>query len=338
MGLYRTLARPVFFSLSPEGAHHLAQALLRMPLPWKVIGGVLDDPRLHVDLAGIPLRNPVGLAAGFDKNCRVLPALSGLGFGYLVGGTVTREPRRGNPKPRIVRKIRTRSIVNAMGLPNKGAAYAAGRLARTRDRAPTLVSLADEPVGDVVANHAVLEPLVDGFELNVSCPNVSWGRDRDNEQHLRDILEALRSRSKPLFVKLPPFETPPERDAVVALAGIAQELGAEGLTCSNTKLVTEPRLSTGSGGVSGRELFDGTLRVVAEVRRATGGALPVNACGGVFSAEDAMACFEAGATTVQVYTGFIYEGPQIVRDITGRLARELEARGIKLADVVGAMA
>src|SRR5919197_5815253 len=112
MGLYRALARPAFFSLSPEGAHHLAQGLLRMPLPWKAIGAVRDDPRLQVNLAGIPLRNPVGLAAGFDKSCRVLPALSRLGFGYLVGGTVTRHPRRGNPKPRIVRRTRTRSIVN----------------------------------------------------------------------------------------------------------------------------------------------------------------------------------------------------------------------------------
>src|SRR5919109_231648 len=250
MGPYRALARPVFFSLPPEAAHHLAQALLRLPLPWKAIGAVADDPALEIELAGIRLRNPVGLAAGFDKSCRALGALSALGFGYLVGGTVTRNPRRGNPKPRIARNPETRSIVNAMGLPNRGAAYAAKRLRRVRRRAPTLISLADEAVEDVVANFELLEPLVEGVELNASCPNVSWGRDRDNEEHLHTILEELGSRKrKPLFVKVPPFRTPAEREAVLAVVGIAQQGGADGLTCSNTYPVKDVRLATGAGGL-----------------------------------------------------------------------------------------
>ena len=337
MGPYRALARPVFFALPPEGAHHLAQALLRLPLPWKSIGGVADDPVLEVDLAGTRLRNPVGLAAGFDKSCRVLTALSAIGFGYLVGGTVTRHPRRGNRKPRIVRNPEARSIVNAMGLPNKGAAYAARRLRRIRRRAPTLISLADEAVEDVVANYELLEPLVDGVELNVSCPNVSWGRDRDNEEHLRTILAELTSRKrKPLFVKVPPFRTAVERDAVLAVVGIGQGGGADGLTCSNTYPLRDGRLSVGAGGLSGREIFEDTVRIVADVRRATGGGMPINACGGVFTVDDALACIEAGATTVQVYTGFIYEGPRIVRDITTGLAAALKRQGADVAALAGA--
>src|SRR6266480_166309 len=132
---------------------------LARPLPWGRIGGVRPDPALEIDLAGIRLRNPVGLAAGFDKNCRVLPALADLGFGYLVGGTVTRRPRRGNRKPRIARRPASQSIVNAMGLPNRGAEEAARQLRAGRPAAPVFVSIAYEDRSDVVANHELLEPL-----------------------------------------------------------------------------------------------------------------------------------------------------------------------------------
>src|SRR5436190_19350139 len=166
MGVYRSLARPLFFALPPEAAHRVAGAILRLPLPWRSIGGAVDQPSLRAGLAGISLRNPVGLAAGFDKSCRFLPALGELGFGYLMAGTVTRRPRTGNPKPRIVRRTGSLSMVNSMGLPNRGVEYAATRLRRSRRTAPVLISLADEEHDDVLANHALLEPLVDGVELN----------------------------------------------------------------------------------------------------------------------------------------------------------------------------
>src|SRR5436309_8835215 len=132
MELYRRLVRPAMFALPPEGAHHVAQVLLRLPLPWQRIGGVERDASQQVDLAGIALANPVGLAAGFDKSARLVTALGEVGFGYVVVGTVTRRPRRGNPKPRIVRRPDTLSIVNSMGLPNGGAQYAAKRLRAAR--------------------------------------------------------------------------------------------------------------------------------------------------------------------------------------------------------------
>jgi dihydroorotate dehydrogenase len=320
MGIFRAVARPVLFALDPETAHGVVTAALGLPLPWEIIGAVPDDPRLEVRFAGLPLRNPIGLAAGFDKSCRHLEALGRLGFGYVVGGTVTRAPRAGNSRPRIVRYPRRRSMVNAMGLPNPGVEEAADRLATSRRTAPRIASIADEAVDDVVAAHERLEPLVDGVELNVSCPNVSWGRDRDNEAHVAALLHALRGlRSTPLFVKLPPFRAPAERDAVLALAGIAIDAGVQALTCSNTRPVGEPRLPAGSGGLSGAALAPDTPRIVDDVSRATRGAIAISACGGISTAEQARACLDAGATTIQVYTGLVYEGPRLIADILAGL-------------------
>jgi dihydroorotate dehydrogenase len=317
MGTYRALVRPAFFALPPETAHTVANRVLGLPLPWGWIGGAVHDPSLTVTLAGVPLSNPIGLAAGFDKTCGRLEALGRLGFGYVVGGTITHEPRRGNPRPRIVRYTARDSMVNAMGLPNPGAEVAARTLARVRRTGPRFASIADEAVEDAVATHALLEPHVDGIELNASCPNVSWGRDRDNEEHLATLLRELRARRRtPLFVKLPPFRTDVEREVVLALARIAQEGGADGLTCSNTRPVADPRLAVGRGGLSGRAMLHQTLQDVAEVRGATGGGLPISACGGVFTPEDALACLRAGATTVQIYTGLVFLGPRIVRQLT----------------------
>jgi dihydroorotate dehydrogenase len=159
-------------------------------------------------------------------------------------------------------------------------------------------------------------------ELNASCPNVSWGRDGDNEAHLRALVEALRARTlKPLFVKLPPFVTDVERDVVLSLAAIACDAGADGLTCSNTRLVEDERLAVGRGGVSGRALWPYTPRIVGAVRAPIGDEVSINACGGIASAEDVDTCLEAGATTVQIYTALIYEGPGVLGELTSGLAR-----------------
>lgn len=319
-GWYDAVGRRAFFALEPERSHEVAQRLLGLPLPWSRIGGVPRDVDLATSPAGIPLRTPIGLAAGFDKTCRHLDALGSLGFGYVVGGTVTRAPRKGNPRPRIVRDPARAALVNAMGLPNPGAVAVAATLERTRRTCPRLVSLADEALDDVIASLALIEPHVDGFELNASCPNVAWGRDTDTETHLRALVGAMRQRTPlPLFVKLAPFHDAASRDAVIALAQVAAEAGADGLTCGNTRPVEEPRLSVGRGGLSGAPLTETTVACVAEVRAATG--LPVNACGGIATAADAAACLGAGATTVQLYTGLIYRGPGVV----GQIARGLMA-------------
>ena len=321
MDWYEAIGRRVFFSMDPETAHRLAQRLLGLPLPWSRIGSVPRDLDLTTSLAGVELRTPIGLAAGFDKSCAHLDALCSLGFGYVVGGTVTRAPRAGNPRPRMARDPARQALVNAMGLPNPGAEAVARTLARGRRTCPRFVSLADEALADVLTSLSLLEPHADGLELNASCPNVSWGRDTDTETHLRELVTQIRARtSKPLFVKLAPFHEGPEREAVLALAHVAAEAGADGLTCGNTRPVEDARLAVGRGGLSGRPLAERTAACVADARGATG--LPVNACGGVITVDDALACLDAGATTVQVYTGLIYRGPALV----GELARGLAAR------------
>src|SRR5213594_1691302 len=159
--------RRLFMALPPEAAHRLAVRLLGLPLPWPRIGGDAPaDPRLGIDLGGISLANPIGLAAGFDKSCAHLDHLGALGFGYVVGGTITREARRGHPKPRIARRTAELALVNAMGMPNRGAASAARRLAGGARTAPRLVSLADEDPLDALAALHEVEPHADGFELN----------------------------------------------------------------------------------------------------------------------------------------------------------------------------
>lgn len=327
MGWYRALARPAFLALPPETAHRIATRLLGLPLPWERLGAADRDPVLRTVFAGIALENPIALAAGFDKTGRHLDALGRLGFGAVVAGTFTRRPRLGNPRPRIVRYRHRESMVNAMGLPNPGADAAAANLARSARTAPRLASIADEEIDDAIRTHAILEPHVDAIELNASCPNVSWGRDRDNEEHLATLVGRLASRrSTPLLVKLPPFRTDVERGVVLALAGIALERGADGLVCSNTRPVAEPRLSTGRGGLSGRALAADTHRIVAEVAEAVGPRVPIAACGGISSAADAVACLEAGATIVQVYTALVYRGPGVVGELTSGLAAALAGR------------
>jgi dihydroorotate dehydrogenase len=323
MDLYRAMARPALFALRPETAHRIALATLALPIPWERLVAAVADPALRTSLAGIDLENPIGLAAGFDKTGGRLDALGRLGFGFVVVGTFTRRPRKGNQRPTIVRYARRSSIVNAMGLPNPGADAAARTLAATPRTSPRFASIADENVRDVVETHALLEPHVDAIELNASCPNVSWGRDRDDEAHLSELLRSLRRRAKPLFVKLPPFRGGVERDAVLALVGVALDGGADGLVCSNTRPVREPRLSTGEGGLSGRALFSDTPRIVEDVVATARGSVPVAACGGVFSAADALACMNAGATTIQIYSSLIFEGPGIVGTLTSGLAAEL---------------
>jgi dihydroorotate dehydrogenase len=181
------------------------------------------------------------------------------------------------------------------------------------------VSLADEAVTNACEALDIVAPVVDAIELNASSPNAGWAHQAD---HVGELVTAMRPRADaPIFVKVPPFTGDEERDGVLAMVRTAQQAGASGITATNTIPVRDARMSTGRGGLSGGPLTSRTPAIVGAIREATGGALPVNACGGIFSAADARACIDAGATTVQVYTGLIYDGPSIA----GRLARALAA-------------
>jgi dihydroorotate dehydrogenase len=316
-GWYDAFGRRAFFALDPERSHRVALSMLALPLPWRRIGHGVADPALATTVAGVPLANPIGLASGFDKACDRLAPLGSLGFGYVVGGTITLAPRRGNPRPRIARDPARRAIVNAMGLPNPGAHAAAAALARKPRTTSRWVSLADEELDDACAALDLCAPLADAIELNASSPNAGWTHRAD---HVGALVAAMRPRTDtPIFVKVPPFATDEERAGVLAIVEAAQQAGTDGLTASNTVPVTDPRMSTGRGGLSGGPLTARTPDIVAAIREATADALPVNACGGIFTGADAQACLDAGAATVQLYTGLIYEGPAVAGRILAGL-------------------
>ncbi|HYJ61704.1 MAG TPA: dihydroorotate dehydrogenase 2 [Actinomycetota bacterium] len=311
MGWAWSIGKRAFFALDPERAHHLALTLLGLPAPWRWVGGAAGGTS-SVDVHGLPLANRIGLAGGFDKACARMAPLGRLGFGYVVGGTVTLAPRAGNPRPRIARTRADRALVNAMGLPNPGAAEVARALARTTRTTSRWVSLADEALEDVLRALDLVAPYADAIELNASSPNAGWQHRAD---HVGVITEAAaRITDRPVIVKLPPYRDDGARDGVLAMARAARDGGAAGLTCANTLPVEDARMPTGRGGLSGGPLTSRTPAMVREVGAATG--LPVHACGGVMTAADARACLEAGAATVQIYTALIYEGPRVV----GRLA------------------
>jgi dihydroorotate dehydrogenase len=333
-GYERTL-RPLLFRLNPEKAQALAEWGLGRRWLWRAAARHFDyqDPRLNVTVAGIKFPSPVGLAAGYDKDCEVLDSLLALGFGYVVGGTVLPEPRAGNPKPRVVRLAREQSLINALGFPSKGSAVVARNLELLRGRPnaapkPVVVSLAGLTLEEFQACHAVLEPLADATELNISSPNTQGIRVFQEPDTFRTLLERINTkRIKPLFVKIPPYYDDPGRERVLSLVRIAREAGADGITAANTKPVDAPRLAMGQGGLSGRPLLEDMLRIVAEVRAEVGGGIVVNACGGIATAQDAFQALQAGADTVQLLTGLIYRGPGVSRAINRGLVQMIEAHG-----------
>lgn len=299
----------------------------------------IKDDRLHVKIGKFDLPNPVGLAAGFDKNCEMSTALLHMGFGYVTLGTVTLNPREGNPKPRMWR-YPERSLVNSMGLPNDGAQKVAANLSKRKpSRGPTIVSISGLNVEEFVECYRALEPLVDGIELNISTPNTIGVRIFQEPDILRKLLNAIskvRSGEKPVWVKIPPYFDDKQRENVHNLIEVCVNASVGGITATNTKRIDEPRATIGTGGLSGPLIYQDMLRIVADVYNQTGGKVPINACGGISSGLDAWRAFEAGASSVQLYTALVFEGPGVVSKINRELLRMLESSKLNsLSEVVG---
>ena len=324
---YERLVRPLLFVLPPESAQAVAEFALKRGGLWKMLSPVLraSAGSSAVTLAGLELANPVGMAAGYDKNCEFLPSLAALGFGYVTGGTVTERPQPGNPRPRVLRNPHDEALINALGFPSRGLEFAAAQLDRSRDDprpVPVVVSVSGVTVESIVRCHRRLEPLADAIEINISSPNTAGLRVFQEPVALSELLqEARRDRSKPLFVKLPPYEDERDaRDRVLALADVCIRSGVDALTIANTRPTRDPRLAVGAGGLSGRPILEDTLRMVADVSDALARTVPINACGGIFTGEDALRALDAGATTVQLLTSLIYRGPGIVKQINREMA------------------
>ena len=321
---YRLLVRPFLFRLDPESAQRIADHALAAKPVWRLLAPVLPDTPLVA--SGIPLRNPIGLAAGLDKQCAYLDALGSLGFGYVVGGTVTLEPRPGNQRPRVRRIVHRKGLVNALGFPSDGLEAVAARLERLEDRpARVLVSIAVLDEDGTETCWRRLEPSVDAIELNISSPNTAGLRRFQEPEALKGVLERLNGvRSKPLFVKLPPYMDERERDNVLALARACREAGISGITAINTVPMDDSSMATGRGGLSGAPILAETLRILPELRSEIGSDMVLNACGGISSGNDAAQALALGADTVQLFTALVYEGPGLVARIVSDLAR---ARG-----------
>ena len=336
MSAYELLLRPLLFRLPPERAQGLADWFLKRGWLWLLASPYFNyrDQRLHVASGGLVYPSPVGLAAGYDKDCEFLGSLLDLGFGFVVGGTVLPQPKDGNPRPRLLRLPLQRSLINSLGFPGKGAVAARDRLEWMRLQTrwlskPVVVSVAGLTLDDFRDCHSTLEPVVDAIELNISSPNTQGIRIFQEPDMFTRLLEAINGqRTKPIFIKLPPYSDDQGRDRVMALVRISREKGVEGLTAFNTRPVEAAELAMGQGGLSGQALLEDTVRTVAEVRAETGSSMSISACGGISTVEDTLRALRAGANTVQLLTGLVYRGPGIARSINRGLVKHMKDRGL----------
>jgi dihydroorotate dehydrogenase len=364
MPLPYDLLRPLLFSLPAERAHTLASAAMNAALGTRPARDMaraalaVDDPALATTRWGIRFPNPVGLAAGFDKSGAHFNALGALGFGFVEIGTVTALAQPGNPQPRLFRLPADGALVNRLGFNNPGAEAVARRLARTPIEPVLGINLGKskatpltEATGDYLRSLELLEPFARYVVVNVSSPNTPGLRTLQDAGPLRELLRALHARAgelaaargeaaRPILLKIAPDLTDAQ---VVEVVGIAREEGIAGLIATNTTVSREglrtPRErveALGAGGVSGRPLRERALEVVGLIHRETRGQLPVVGVGGIFDARDAWERIRAGASLVQLYTGFVYGGPTTVRDVNRGILHFLRREGFgSLEEAVG---
>lgn len=342
------VAGPLLRALDPERAHDLTLRLLRGGLV--PAGRSADDRMLAQRLWGLDFPNPVGLAAGFDKNAVAPDAMLRLGFGFVEIGSVTPRPQPGNPRPRVFRLPRQRALINRYGFNNDGLDAVAARL-RARERRGIVGANVGknketaEAADDYAAGIAMLAPLVDYLVVNVSSPNTPGLRALQGRGPLAALLgRAMEARARaggrppPLLLKIAPDLTPEDE---ADMAEVALASGIDGLVVSNTTVARPSglpaELAREAGGLSGPPLMEASTRLLGRMYRLTGGRLPLVGVGGIASAEDAYAKIRAGASLLQLYTALVYRGPALVAEVKRGLVRLLRADGFaSLADAIGA--
>jgi dihydroorotate dehydrogenase len=325
--MFYPLLRSLLFRLDPEAAHEFTseqiQHIQQVPLLLAAIERLHRPPASAArELLGLRFRSPVGIAAGFDKNGVMMPFLAAIGFGFIEVGTVTLRPQSGNPRPRLFRYPEHRALINRMGFNNDGADAVAARLRAWERSVPLFINVGknrDVPLEGATESYVEcyrrVAPHADAAVLNLSSPNTPGLRDLQRPEHLEALLQAVRSvRSGPILIKIAP-----DLDAaqVAEICDVCVRL-ADGMVCTNTTLDRLPGMNE-AGGLSGAPVRARSTSVLKEVRARVGAGYPLIGVGGVFTADDAREKFAAGADLVQVYTGFIYEGPRIA----ARLARTI---------------
>jgi dihydroorotate dehydrogenase len=334
--LYDRFLKPILFSMDPETVHEMAITTLNTlsRFPWLLeLVPRAGDHGLSKELFGIRFPNPVGLAAGFDKNGMALPAWAALGFGFIEIGTITAQAQVGNPRPRIFRIPEAEALINRLGFNNQGVEKIAVRLEELHQSSnwpsiPVGINLGkskivplEEAPDDYVRSFQRLKGLGDYFVLNVSSPNTPGLRKLQEEAAIRQLFKAIQRQNqggKPLLVKIAPDLALEQLDQILTLAN---EFQLAGIIATNTTINQEtiPENKRQTGGLSGKPLRTRALEILRHIKRNS--SLPVIAVGGIMSAEDAKERFDSGAELVQIYTGFIYRGPRLVREIAKALTK-----------------
>ena len=336
--MYRLLIRPFLFLFDPERIHHFTFKVIvilqRIPGVAQLFRWMYGckDQRLNREVFGIHFPNPVGLAAGFDKDALATDEFANFGFGFIEIGTVTPKPQPGNDQPRLFRLPQDKAIINRMGFNNQGATAAAQRLSNRKSKiiiggniGKNKVTPNELAFEDYKECYRILDPVVDYFVVNVSSPNTPGLRELQEKEPLRQLLSGVKSLSvnspkpKPVLLKIAPDLTEQQLEDIV---DILQSTKTDGVIATNTtidrsKLTTDTATvqAIGAGGLSGAPLKDRSNEVIRWLRQKLGPDYPIIGVGGILSAADAREKFKAGATLIQLYTGFIYEGPGLVKKI-----------------------
>jgi dihydroorotate dehydrogenase len=340
--MYKLLLRPIFFWFDPEKVHYFTFSMIR--LLSKIPGFTtlfkslyeIDDKRLETEVFGLRFKNPVGLAAGFDKDAKLYNELSNFGFGFIEIGTLTPKPQDGNPKKRLFRLREDSAIINRMGFNNGGIYEAAGRLKKNKgvliggNIGKNKHTPNEEAASDYALCFDVLYDHVDYFVVNVSSPNTPNLRALQEKEPLTGLLNALQDlnnqkpKSKPILLKIAPDLTD---EQLLDIIDIVNETKIAGVIATNTTisrdgLQSENKIET--GGLSGKPLAKRATEVIRFLSEKSNKSFPIIGVGGIHSAEDAIEKLEAGACLVQLYTGFIYEGPALVKSINKKILQKLQ--------------
>lgn len=335
-----SILKPILFRLGAERAHHITTTLLRVVTSTPLVSSIFsaayryDDERLERQQFGLTFPNPVGLAAGFDKDGRYIESMAKLGFGFIEVGTVTPRPQVGNPQPRLFRLIPDRAIINRMGFNNGGVDALVSNLKKLPTKRNYILggnigknktTPNDEAYKDYQICFERLYDYVDYFVVNLSSPNTPGLRELQDKEPLRKILSGLldyrstQSVRRPILLKIAPDLTDGQLDDVIE---ITAELGIDGLIATNTTIARSPLTASqqqieeiGAGGLSGRPLAERATEVVQYISDKSAGRIPVIGVGGIDSAESAMDKVNAGASLVQVYSGMVYAGPSLIKQI-----------------------
>lgn len=339
------LVKPLFFTMDPETAHHTVTGGLKtFSKLWgakALLSSIytVNDPRLAREVFGLHFKNPVGLAAGFDKNGEYITDMAKFGFGFIEIGTVTPKPQPGNDKPRMFRLVDDAALINRMGFNNQGADVAAARLKDLKNREGLIIggnigknklTPNEDAVNDYTYCFQALFDYVDYFVVNVSSPNTPGLRDLQEKEPLKHILHTLQALNiakvapKPILLKIAPDLTDSQLDDIVEIVQETQIAGviATNTTISREGLQSDPQLVQQAGGVSGKPLTARSTQVIKYLADKSQRSFPIIGVGGIHSAKDAQEKLDAGASLIQLYTGFIYEGPALVSAICkGLLAK-----------------